>query len=111
MSLQLDPVYSPEKESNENTKREDFELTHFTKNKIFIKDLFSKCDQETADLVTFTEEIFYENFIFCAVYDSARNLKLGRIPICLSVSIENDFYCVINCFKNKTCYGLQSKMS
>ena len=27
-----------------------------------MKDLFSKCDQETPDLVTFTEEIFYENF-------------------------------------------------
>ena len=35
LSLQLDPVYSPEKESNENRKREDFELTHFTKNIIF----------------------------------------------------------------------------
>ena len=42
--------------------------------KYFIKDLFSKYDQirkklqETTDLVTFTEEIFNENFIFCVVW-------------------------------------------
>ena len=41
-----------------------------TKNDVSIKDLFGKCDQNPlfpADLVTFTEEILMENFIFCAV--------------------------------------------
>ena len=33
--------------------------------KVSIKDFFSKCDQ-TADLVTFTEESLMENFTFCA---------------------------------------------
>ena len=35
-----------------------------------MKDFFSKCDQNPqfpADLITFTEEILNENFIFCAV--------------------------------------------
>ena len=39
--------------------------------KFFIKYLFSKCDQnptETADLVTFPEEILNGNIIFCAVF-------------------------------------------
>ena len=34
-----------------------FYKLHDTKMKFSIKDFFSKCDQETADLVTFTEEI------------------------------------------------------
>ena len=36
--------------------------------KFFIKDFFSKCDQFTADLVTFTEEIFNGKLYFlCSV--------------------------------------------
>ena len=38
--------------------------------KFSIKDFFSKCDQcdqESADLVTFTEKSLMKNFIFCAV--------------------------------------------
>ena len=42
--------------------------SHCTKNEASIKDLFSKCDQETVDLVTFTEEIFYGKLYFlCSV--------------------------------------------
>ena len=33
--------------------------------------------QETADLVTFTEEILNENFIFCAMYIAAAYLFLS----------------------------------
>ena len=41
------------------------------KMKFPVKDFFSKCDQisqETADLVTLTEESLEENFIFCVVF-------------------------------------------
>ena len=37
------------------------------KMKCSFMDFFSKCDQDTADLVTFTEDIFMENFIFFVV--------------------------------------------
>ena len=35
--------------------------------------------QETADLVTFTEEILNENFIFCAVWQL--NLKQWKLKL------------------------------
>ena len=42
--------------------------------KCSVMDFFSKCDQDTADLVTFIEDIFMENFIFCvALFEKIKN--------------------------------------
>ena len=59
------------------------------KMKFFIKKFFSKCEQnpqETANLVTFTEEIFNAKLdVLCSVDLVMRNPKLLSFKLCLLV--------------------------
>ena len=59
--------------------------------KFSIKDFFSKFPQFPADLVTFTEEIINENFIFCAAFEPQQMFK--KCLCCKSCSQNNySFY-------------------
>ena len=60
--------------------------------KFSIKDFFSKCDQicsflqETADLVTFTEEILNGKLHFCAVYYNKGQMHLKKLILKSSIN-------------------------
>ena len=67
--------------------------------KFSITDFFSKCDQigKTADLVTFTEEILNENFIFCTVIflQTHKHSRHEPTPVILKTAILTSFQSVL----------------
>ena len=94
-----------------------FYKLHDTKMKFSIKDFFSNCDQETADLVTFTEEILNRKLHFCVVkfvkflcnssgYDNILLCKTFKLPkIGKGGNLEIKFFIILFNFKNPRAYN------